>query len=451
MICRFSLNHFLLGSVALSLISSSVYADSNPTQHSKEAAKIDNKTVKIKNSDPVAAYNPVEPTMRISGFTMITSTFSNQKINYGKGGPPYFSVGASNLKFKVAGLSSNGIEYGYIVVFNAFSHDGKKAPVDQNFIEIKREKDLGTFHFGNTSGVEDRFVVDMNSRMGGPGGILGYTGFYNLSAGAPDFTEMSIVTAKSTKVSWYSPRVVGLQFGISYTPNTSHAGREPKNTDSPVFSGVANDKSIYAEHDYAPYGMNNVSVGVNYKKTYGEWVCEASVIGILEKSRLPTKASGNYPVHQGKAYHVSAAILYKNLGIAGGFFDNTKSRIPQDNRILPSDKGGPGEGANNGNGGKGWNVGGLCVLGDNEFYINYNQSARKTNGTDKAQLRFVNVAYERAIFKGLKFLAEVGVINSTTNTKMLTARTDYDNKNSKKKSIPNNRGSYVIVGAKVAF
>jgi hypothetical protein len=393
----------------------------------------------------------IEPALRISGFSLLSATVGSQKFNNAKGTNPLFAVGASNLKFNVQGLSYNRIKYGYILILNAFSHDGEKPTVDQNYLDISRD-DLGTVHFGNVSGAEERLPVDLNSRMGGPGGILAYEGFYNLSAGAVDFTTLSVESNKSTKFSYYTPRFGGFQLAFSFTPSTSHLGREGKNTDAHNFSGLENNKSIYCDNDKAPIGQNHFAGGLGYKATYGHWTYEAALVGILSKYRLPKALGEGYHLKNGKAYHVSLAVLHKNFGVAGGYFDNMKSKLPtRQEAILPDNKGGPGKDAHKGDAGKGWNIGCLYAHNHHEFFLNYNQSSRNINGKDKAKFNMLNFAYEYPILPGLRVMAEIGTIRSTTASSILDARKVYDTETGKKRAVPNNRAKYAIVAAKVSF
>jgi hypothetical protein len=143
-------------------------------------------------------------------------------------------------------------------------------------IYLKAETDqAGAFIFGNTKGVEDRFVACPSDFLVGSGGTDGSFGrFVNMTTQCTMSPSLLGDPKESTKVCWISPRTNGFQIGASFTPSTQHYGE-------------ANMNTAYADlkKPYQPFDINSLALGINYLARFGEATLNLSFVHLRGQSR----------------------------------------------------------------------------------------------------------------------------------------------------------------------
>jgi len=404
----------------------------------------------------------IPPSLTINGFTAINSYFVNQqRRDGGKGGPqPHIGVDASNLFFTIMGASASGLEYQYRITFETIPGSG--STIDQNFIQLKGN--MGTFQFGNLDGCEDTQVFDASKIIGGTGGFDGgYNNVYNMSAGIVRGNDNIGDTGKATKVVYYTPELMGFQFGITYTPNTAHKGDEKLDTPMNYTNRFPGNRGIYDYKGLQPFDLRSVALGATYKAEKGKWSMTLSGVGITAKSYLSQPylvignqvSSGRVALQNTKAYQLGFIVGYGDFRFGAGYLDNGNSRLPKQNLSFGSSASSVVNLGSmyTGNAGYGCNVGAGYTMGAYQFGVSYQRTNRNTGNALKAHSDFYSATVDVTPLQGLKVYTEVDYIRSRSNDDAVNREAQFIAASSTKArtAIKNNAGALLIVGTKVSF
>jgi len=130
---------------------------------------------------------------------------------------------------------------------------------------------------------------------------------------APDTTTdaaRSVTGEFAQRVAYYTPRVQGLRFGVSYTPNGNNTSLHTAGYTNRADSGVANSE---------------VSVGANYSRKLGQVAVDGSAgytfargatFGVVDPNSVNTiDATSKSP----KAYQAGLALGYKGFTLGGAY------------------------------------------------------------------------------------------------------------------------------------
>jgi hypothetical protein len=417
---------------------------------------------------------PQAPTLQMNGFSIMVGAVSKQKDNSnGKGGGPYVGIGASNIYFTAKGRSANGFQYKYRMALESYP-GGKSGGtgsiyVTQNYIEFL--DDWGVFQAGNLTGPEDTMAESGFNLMKGASSIDGTFGsLINLPEGVIGGVQQYGTTSKATKITYYTPDIQGFTVGFAWTPNTTRMGTGGKDNSGATPDNVyGNDNGIYPNKSTAAYGLNNISLGMQYKADFKSWNLALAAIYIQERSKRGSPAwtdsnTGNpdinldffqyRKVYRGKSMQYTAAVGFDKWRFATGIIHNGTSRLPKAASYKV------------GNAGKAWNVGGQYTMGAYQFalgYFNTNRqlpgipastSAKYPYGTTggKAQSHIVSATIDFNALQGLKFFGEVDVFKMNTDAnyaKFVGNTNGYTTKNTSPTT--KNSGAAVIVGTKLSF
>lgn len=391
----------------------------------------------------------VAPSLKIDGFTAINSYFVNQqRRENGKGGPqPHIGVDASNLFFTILGVSASGLEYMYRVTLETVPGSG--SIIDQNYAQIKAG--FGIFQVGNLPGVEDTVPQDALRVIGATGGFDGgYNNVYNMSAGVAYGDDNTGDTGNATKIVYYSPELMGWQFGISYTPSTARKGDEKLDNQTGTTEKIPGNRGLYNHKSNQPFDLRNVAIGLTYRKEMGKWNITLSGAGITAKSYFYNSATGRVPFQNTKAYQLGFILGYGDFRFGGGWLDNGKSRLPRTPNFT---YGNVNLGSmNNGNAGHAWNVGAGYTMGAYQLGASYQRTNRNTGDFQKAHSDFYTATIDVTPLQGLKVYTEVDYIRSRTNSAAVARENQVlANAKSPHTAIGNNSGLLGIVGTKISF
>jgi hypothetical protein len=236
----------------------------------------------------------------------------------------------ADIIISVDGKADNGIAYGAEVVLNADAGnpEGTNGATENNAEEVSLyvESGFGKVKAGSTRGSNAAIKVDAGSIARATGGISGdfynYADFDGVEGGTgdnfvvtPDLPstgrpgiyggDTENVNATANKISYYSPRISGVQAGLSYTPDLNERGN------SNGFSGDGDANSI----------ENLVEAGLNYQGQYDQVGIEASVTaeyGSLEDRG--TNEGNNAVADDGvEAYAYGIAVDYAGVTFAGSY------------------------------------------------------------------------------------------------------------------------------------
>jgi hypothetical protein len=402
----------------------------------------------------------VAPSLKIDGFTAVNAYVVNQqRRENGKGGPqPHLGVDVSNLFFTIMGTSMSGLEYMYRVTLETIPNSG--SIIDQNYVQIKSR--VGIFQVGNNVGPEDTMIWDAGKIIGGTGGFDGgYSNVYNMSAGVMRGNDNIGDTGNATKIVYYSPDMMGWQFGVAYTPSTAHKGDgKLDNQTGRGVSKLPGNRGLYDHAGNQPFDLRNFAVGVTYKKEIGKWNITLSGAGIVAKSYFFTSSGafgnsvGRVPFQNTKAYQLGFVMGYGDFRFGGGYLDNGKSHLPKNSNFRYGSSSSTVNltSMNNGNAGHAWNLGAGYTMGAYQFGTSYQRTNRNTGGAEKAHSDFYSATVDVTPLQGLKAYAEVDYIRSRTNKTAIDRETAFlNNASSANIGVGNNSGLLGIIGTKVSF
>lgn len=416
------------------------------------------KTAAKSSTTSASSSEAKSPSLKIAGFSIFEAIDAKQKQRQnGRGGDVNFVIGASDLYFTIAGKASSGLDYKYRVNFETIPGSG--AYVNKNYLEFGGE--FGTIQAGNNKGPEDTMQFGGLQMTNGAKTIDGaLLGVYNFSSGVISGVNFVGETKYATKVVYYSPYVSGFQLGVALTPNTSRWGDDSRGNHRLGGHLKGNQSGIYPDKSKAPFGKNNVVVGLRYQQEHNKWTYGASVIGMHERTVLtPYSDLYRVPVHNANSYQLTANVGYGAWNLAGGFIDNRKSRLPKVAVGVPNAADAHLRetryylgNTHLGNAGKAWNVGTNYTHGAYQFGVAYHRTDRKTDATGKAKSDIVATTVDVLALPGLKFFGEFDILKTRTNANAMNVQQTYLNgKGQNDKAIGNNTGTVFVLGTKISF
>jgi hypothetical protein len=291
-----------------------------------------------------------------AGLANQASAFEAKKLpdginrNYSK---EKFAIGNdSQIFLRAQKKLENGINYGAVakVEFNFNSNHRKENPnLDQTFLFA--ESDFGKVEFGNNFAVNQKMKVGAARIARGAGGINGkYLEHINLSmpknslgnvrlpafillaqspighgGGAKNFSEKfnrsNFRALKdtsfdgvedATKLSYYSPRLEGLQLGVSYAPNAANSGFTANTALDSTTTRIENIFSLGAN-----YMLDLDNLGLAFSATAEK--------GNVKNSKSPAGT----PLNDLMAYDLGASASYFGFTLGFSYGSWLKSLQPK--------------------------------------------------------------------------------------------------------------------------
>lgn len=428
--------------------------------------------------------NAQAPTLQINGFTAIVAGKASQKDNTnGKGGGPHLAIGSSNIYFTAKGSSASGFNYKYRGALESYpggkgvSGSNGSIYFTQNYIEFSQDS-WGIFQVGNLTGPEDTLVESGFNLLQGANTIDGtFTNIVNFAEGVIEGVQMVGQTSKATKVVYYtpgmqlggSPTAGVITLGVAFTPNTTRFGMGGlDNSGATPDNAYGNNAGLYPDKNTAAYGVNNISLGTNYKVDFQTWNLALAAVYIQDKGKrgAPAWSGAKYDssleylkyrkVHHTRATQFTAAVGSGAWRFATGLIYNGRARLPKTSSY----------GYKTGDAGTAWNVAGQYTIGAYQFALGYFNTSRKLPNipgsatgnpvygavSGRASSDIVSATIDFNALQGLKFFGEVDVFKMRTdaNYAKFVGNT---NKYSSNSIVPtkSNSGAAVIVGTKLSF
>jgi len=220
----------------------------------------------------------------------------------------YFGVDEAELQLEVSGSADNGLNYGFKIEINANTTD--EAVADEARLELFGR--WGTLQLGDEDGADNVMKYGGETLLGGTGGFDGDHDDYLFRAGwavggivsssnAPAYPLLAGDSGDATKISYYSPRIGGIQFGASYTPTFSNGDAFKADT-------------IIEDH----YGL-----GLNFDRSFGDFRFRASAVYAAAKVDLAVLYGTE--LEDISAWSAGAIFGWGPFSIGGGYADNGDS------------------------------------------------------------------------------------------------------------------------------
>jgi hypothetical protein len=165
------------------------------------------------------------------------------------------------------------------------------------------EGNWGRIQLGDKDGAEDQMIYDAGLTQSGVGGIDGDVDrWFNNVGNAASFPDISD-TSDATKVTYYTPRIAGIQVGASFTPQTNSSGQD-------VADDTPGGSSAFENH---------VGVGINYKETFNNVDVGIAAVGAFGDAV-------NQDREDAGAWAVGGFVGYAGFTLGASYGDNGDTR-----------------------------------------------------------------------------------------------------------------------------
>lgn len=384
-----------------------------------------------------------------------------------------FVAGEAGLTFDAHGTFDNGLKYGGNINIQVVKSD---IDIDKIYASLEHKK-FGQLFMGNLKGPDSVFNVGGQSLIGGCGGINGaILANLDYSTAVPTARAMIGDSNKSTKMVFFTPKFAGFQVGMGFTPDTKHHGHDIRDRNSGDSSN-GNNPGLFRKGDddkERPSGKNNFAIGLRFEHELAhELTLRAAAAFVTEKTqKLKTSIydateivadekdnklakspeSKEIELNNAKSYQFSLGLTFRNITVAGGYFNSGKSRLPTESMYKSSDGKSviiPGFMCDkDGNAGRGWNIGARIDWKKLALAAVYHRTWRNVTKDDKAVGNVVTVTADYLIKPSFKIFAEFDYVTS----KSCDYACNLNNINMKNKSaIAKQSGTILAAGATVQF
>lgn len=217
------------------------------------------------------AAEAASPKVTVGGFIDFQAGMADEDLDTGKS--DYEFQNDTEVTISVDGKSDSGLGYGAVIELEAdvtADADGEGLNADKTYLYL--DGGWGRVEMGSNVAPTKTLKVDASSFARGTGGIDGdWYDFVTLPVYAIYLPDLYVdqgsggafgATEDATKITYYTPRFSGFQFGVSLTPDTGDVGQAP-------FSG----DTVLGDAE------NVVSLGLNYSAQYNNVGVEASATG----------------------------------------------------------------------------------------------------------------------------------------------------------------------------
>lgn len=379
-----------------------------------------------------------------------SATFESGHVNQDKDHKKNFSFSPnqsssalytkSKLYVKAEGKGDNNVIYGAVVRVQTVANGSNGASDTRNDrTHIYMDTDAGTVQLGSNSAASKLMALNAGTIASATGGIDGdfstfaaadLSGYNGMGLTGVDNLYNNLDRRESSrKVTYLSPRISGVQFGVSYTQDQANSG------DSNVVTQRNNQTVNYINNTYlgSSVRLKNIwSLGLSYSNTFANDVslalsattdmgrrnnktidsgyteAQIKVINSLNHTNFELSDINNTtPKKDLKSYSLGTVVGYNGFSVAGSYTDDGTSLISK--------------AAPNGFKSSWWTAGIAYQTGPMSTSLTYLEGKKGySNRNLKTQLVSLGVDYE--VMPGMKPFAEVTKAtytpsNKTTNTK----------------------------------
>jgi predicted porin len=264
--------------------------------------------------------NAAKPKVKVNGAITVELGGSTQDLEAFSDAPGLASVGPARgygmktdaeIHINVSGKTDAGMKWKAQVQFEADANvagtDGNnitESSVDETWIKFYGS--WGDIRLGVEDGAEDlmHFSSEHAMKKAGSGGVDGHwDDFVDWTAVNSRFANEPTLkndTSDHTKVSYFSPRVGGVQVGVSFTPDTGAIGQATNTDNSSDFE-------------------NTWGLGINYKQKFGG--VKVGIAGVTHIADAENETKEDL-----RAWMIGGYVKVKALGgevaLGGAYQDN---------------------------------------------------------------------------------------------------------------------------------
>lgn len=251
---------------------------------------------------PVAA-GSIE--LSLSGSIDFQAGFTDQDVDLPDRGYDFRTD--SELDFDFRGEADNGLRYGARVALEV--DQGSTNNSDEVWTWL--EGGWGRVQLGDRDGAESQMAYSGGLTQAGAGGIDGDVDDWLVIAGNAVSSPEIENTNDDTKITYYTPRITGLQFGASFTPQTGSMGQD-----------VANDDPNVNGEEFE----NHVALGVNFQEDFDDVEVGLSLTGGFADAV-------NQDNEDFASWAVGGYVEYGGIILGASYGDNGDTRGEADGRV----------------------------------------------------------------------------------------------------------------------
>ena len=276
------------------------------------------------------------PKVTIGGYLDTQAGYVKQKLKLGKFKDPNNSTsivgkvsnsGITNdtkITIDIEGRINNDLKYGGKIKLNADTsrdaQDNDDNVGDKTMIFLESTS-MGLLEMGAYNSASGKMQISANSIAAKPGGIIGFQQKWFNSKNS-DFSSYSskfvkwplLITncdciSSANKLTYYTPKMAGLQFGVSYTPDIA------------IHGTIDKLKAIPTQEDQNFKRL--IDFGVGYEDKFKDVEVQIAFTGQHGKSKSLMIQRNNLA-----AWELGAVVKLKGFSIAGSYSDWRKSATP---------------------------------------------------------------------------------------------------------------------------
>ncbi len=274
----------------------------------------------------------------------------------------------SEIAIKASGKTDAGLKWSAKIEFETDTN----ATGNTDEVQITLSGSWGALVLGNEDGAEDLMHYSSEQAIAGAGsgGVDGdWQDWTNMEAAGSFARDPTLATdsSDSTKISYYTPRINGVQLGASYVPDRGASGQAPSrdNEDSGDFE-------------------NFWGLGANYVQKFGDFNVAFGVVGSISDHEVDTKEGA-------EAWMVGGVVGWGPWKIGAAYQDNNDSGVSS---------------GDNGEDLIGWDVGIGYKQGPFKAGLNYLHSESDDGGGDDDELDLATLGATYTLGKGLVVYVE---------------------------------------------
>lgn len=269
-----------------------------------------------------AAANAESPTVTIGGYSNVQVGVADQKATFQGNGKDTNVRNTNEVDIKVSGKADSGLAYGAVIALAADATPSDSTnntlanDVNSTYSYIFVEDAFGRVELGGNVSAVDTLQVDASNLASATGGINGDWYYFvntNFLAGSSGFITSSDLPVgqgyattlgvdggpndgvNANKLTYYTPRFSGVQFGVSFTPDTNGYGNA---------NGFAAENQVGAE--------NVVSLGLNYAGQFDQVAVNAAATGEFGSATARNQEDLS-------AYNLGATLSYAGFSVGGSY------------------------------------------------------------------------------------------------------------------------------------
>jgi len=281
--------------------------------------------------------------LTISGEYRFNVAFLDQDLSAGFGRGYSFKGDEAEIKISSKNTADNGLEYGVVIELNALTDDVDASDEVYAFVDSDA---WGRIEMGDQDDVTDRMFIEAADVMVGRAGFDGdVVDFFQFGSGGGVIEAGNDETSDATKVSYFTPRIGGFEFGVSLTPDDGNNGLSAQETDNDgnyenvvglaanyvaAFDNVKVALSVTGEFGDSESSsgaanegdLNTISIGGSVE--YDGFIVGAGYVDFAEKGQKNT----NILIGENSGSYWDVAVAYRSgpWGASLGYFSSEKGQ-----------------------------------------------------------------------------------------------------------------------------